>query len=468
MPLRDAPPLTIDFKNFMKGHISRLPVERIPIDGFLGQNISLIENFVPGIALGQVKYNTVLKNTAGTTITGPVRGGCTYIAKNGTKYYVMACGGYLWYSIAGSGTFSPYRVLLTGGSYADLSITDQQTEFAEFEGNLYVVTGNFPVILNTDGTINYANSRILVIQNTEVHFIDNTELAVPSGAQYIWVDKQRLFAACTPTAISGLFWTNSYFLYTVTPGTPVILGASSSTPWTPVTGANYDTVGEYDGESITAIFPYQNNLIVFKPRNVYTYSTIGDITNWGSVRVDTTYGCPFNRTIKEMEGYLYWLSYDGIVQFDGTNANLIDDNIRPDILAIPQLASSSRQWVNGTTTDFNLGTFGADLVDTSGNELQQNNQQSSFASGTFGGKVIAGTYDTTQNIRLMAQILANGAFTNTLQNPDGTVVLQTTTYPVDTQQYVVINASTMLTGSGAAHFLYNMPSTSGSYYYTLS
>jgi hypothetical protein len=439
--LKDNTPLTLQFKNFMKGYISRLPPERIPPEAFLGQNIDLGQNFVPSQALGQVRYNATGLPAA------PQRGGCTYITTNGTKYYVVACGGSLYYSIAGSGTFTQYQVKLTGGGYAALSMADNQAEFAQFEGNLYVVNGNFPVISNADAL--YADSRIIVITGTEVHIINGTEgansNAVPAGLQYIWVDKQRLFAATTPTSVCGLFWTNAYFLYNIVAGTVPITGLSSSTPWTPVSGLNYDTVGEDDGEHIAGIFPYQNNLIVFKPRNVYTYSTVGDITNWGSVRADTRYGCPFNRTIQEMEGYLYWLSYDGIVQFDGTNANLIDDNIRNRILGIPQLASSSRQWFNGSTPDFAAGTFGADLIDDSDNELMQKSQAPNFANGTFGIHAISGTGDPSPNLRLLSESLQAdwnaGAFSNAIANGNAVILTQQT---ISTPAYIqqLTNATT--------------------------
>lgn len=423
MALKEESPLTLLFDNLTKGHISRLPIERIPIDGFIGQNIDLIRNFVPSIALGQVKYNsTGLPNS-------PIRGGCTYTTTAGMKYYVVACGGSLYYSIAGSGTFTQYQIPLhAGNALVPITIADQQTEFSEYNGKLYIINGSYPIINNSDAY--YTDSRIIVISGTSVWVITGTEATVPSGAQYIKLDKERLFFANSITSPSGLFWTNAYFDYTIgTPASttynPVIFGTSGSTPFTPASGANFDYVGKDDGESISAIYPYQNNLIVFKATNDYTYSTVGDIGNWGSVRVDTIYGCPFNRTIQEMEGYLYWLSYSGIVQFDGTNANLIDDNIRPDIIGVPQLSSASRQWVNGQTADFNAGTFGVDLIDDSGNELQQKSQKTIFASGAFGTSTIQGISELTANIRLLALALAStGTLVNTVAN-DTNIILAT-------------------------------------------
>lgn len=350
MPLKDNAPLRLSFDNFIKGHISRLTPERTPIDAFSdSQNISLNERFLPIQAFGQYKYNS-------TTLGAyPVRGGITYVTTAGTKYYVVACAGFLWYSVVGSGTFAKYQVTLNS-SAVDMTVNeDTDFEFAQYNGRLYVVNGKYPIITNDHSSDHsFTTSRMIKITTTTV--VGLTVADIPSGLQYIWIDKERLFGANSIAQGSGLFWTNAYFDYFT----------NAETNWTPVSGLNYDYVGKDDGESISALFPYQNSMFVFKSRNVYRYSTAGDITNWGSVRVDTNYGAPFNRTVWELEGYLYWLSFNGIVQFDGTNTTLMDDNINPDILSLPQLSSNSRQWNIGQTLDFNAGVTAPDAILKSG------------------------------------------------------------------------------------------------------
>ena len=98
MPLKTSEPLPIKIlASFDKGHITRMPAESVPEGAFPDeQNISLDEKFVPTVALGQFKYNLSALASA------PVRGGCIYATTDGTKYYVAACGGFLWYSISGS------------------------------------------------------------------------------------------------------------------------------------------------------------------------------------------------------------------------------------------------------------------------------------------------------------------------------------------------------------------------------
>jgi len=425
MPLKDNEQLRLSFDNFMKGHITRIPPERCPIDAFSNsQNISLNEKFLPIQAFGQYKYN------ATTLGAYPVRGGITYKTTSGTKYYVVACAGFLWYSVAGSGTFTKYQVTLNSVA-VDMTVDeDTDYEFAQYNGKLYVVNGKYPIITN-DHTSDHQYTTSRMIKITDTTPVGLTVADIPAGLKYIWVDKERLFGLNSIAQGSGLFWTNAYFDYTT----------NAEANFTPVSGANYDYVGKDDGESGAGLFPYQNSMFVFKDRNVYRYSTDGDITNWGSVRIDTNRGCPFNRTIHTIDGYLYWLSLEGIVRSDGTNVDLIDDNIRDRILSLPQLSSNSRQWSIAQTANFDAGTFGADLIDTYDNQLQQKSQKSIFTDGTFGAKVITGIDDTTANIRLMAQDLSGdwdaGTFSDTITSGN-TVVLKLVDdrYQVPRQQRV--------------------------------
>jgi hypothetical protein len=337
--------LRLIFDNFMKGTISRVTPERCPQDAFSdSENISLNEKFMPIKAKGQKIYNTGANfgNYA-------CRGGCVYKRADGTKYYVVAAGGFLWYGLAGSTSFLKYQI-----SGVDLTMTETATvEFAQYNNKLYVVNGQYPVITNTAHT----TDRMIKIDGTTP--VGLTVSDIPSGLQFIKVDKERLFGFNSIAQPNGLFWTNAYFDYST----------NSETNWTPVSGLNYDYVGKDDGEIGSAIEPYQTYMYVFKNRNIYKYSTAGDITNWGSIRLDTLYGCPFNRTIQNINGVLYWLSPDGVVRYDGSTVQLIDDNIREDILELPQLASSSRQWSAATATVFDAGTFEDSVLDTSDNQL---------------------------------------------------------------------------------------------------
>ena len=74
------------------------------------------------------------------------------------------------------------------------------------------------------------------------------------------------------------------------------------------------------------------------------------------MRVDTKYGWLYFRCIKEFNGMLIYLSYDGVVMFNGNSATLVSEQIRDKILELPQLQINLRQWLTSTTAEFDTGT----------------------------------------------------------------------------------------------------------------
>ena len=343
MVLKPPPKTLVELNNFAKGLITRTPAERIPTDALAdgSQNISLDDKLMPTKSLGHFKYNQ-------TTIgAAACRGGCIFTLTSGTKYYVVACNKKLWYSVAGSGTWTAYQI---GG--ADLTFASEtDVEFAQYNNKLYVVNGLYPVISNGSHT----TDRMLKIDGTTVTGLTVSD--IPKAAQYAWIEQERLFLAGSIDAVNGLFWTNAFFDYST----------NSETNFTPVAGLNYDYMGKDDGENITALYSYQGYVMVFKPKNLYREAITGDITTWSHSRVDTIYGCAFQRTIQELEGYLYWLSPQGVVRYDGSNVILIDDAIKDKIFALPQLASGLREILYNTTAQFGSSTG---TIDTSGNQLK--------------------------------------------------------------------------------------------------
>jgi hypothetical protein len=330
--VQDNETLRIILDSWNKGIISRTPAERIPIDSFSdSENIDLDTKLLPMKVLGHSKYN------ATTLGAYPVRGACLFTRTDGTKYYVVACGGKLYYSLAGSGTFAAYQI-----SSADVTFsTDTDVEFAQYNNKLYVVTGLYPVITNAAHT----TDRMLKIDGTTVTGLTISD--IPQALKYIWVHQERLFGAGASGTPNGLFWTNAYFDYST----------NAETNWTPTTGLNYDYVGKDDGESIAALFSYQGFMLVIKPKNIYRYATTGDITTWTSFRVDSNHGTPFHRTVKEMNGYAYWFSREGVVRFNGSSTEFVDDPIKDKILGLPQLVSNVRQWFISTGAEFSEGFY---------------------------------------------------------------------------------------------------------------
>lgn len=387
---------------------------KIPDDAFSdGEDIDLGVDDLPVKRSGHQKYNT------GTLGAYPVRGGCLYVLADGTRYYIVACGGKLFYSVVGSGTFTAYKV---GG--VDLTMdADADVEMVQYLDDVWIVNGKYPIITNasftttrmirihgtvvneeTTGTADsgstttivdnaltqaddYWNGGFAVITagtnvgeirsisdfvagtdtvTVSVAFTDPIDATsvyalyarvgdnnTPQGGEFIIKHQERLVVAKSDDQPNGLYWTEPYL----------------PEDWTPAYGLNYDFVGKDDGEIITSVISYQGYIIVAKPRNMYRYSTLGDITDWQSYRADTHFGCLYHRTMWEFEGKLAYLSGDGVVLFDGNNAVIISDNIEDTIANLPQLKTNIRQWLQTTTAQFATGTFGAKLIDNADNQL---------------------------------------------------------------------------------------------------
>lgn len=431
---------------------------QIPDNAFSdGENIELGANYIPVKCKGHHKYNAV------TLGANPVRGGCLYVMTDGTKYYVFACGGKLYYSIAGSGTFTAYKI---GGS--DLTIdSDADVEMVQYLDCLWVINGKYPIITNTG----FADSRMIRIHGTTVNeeatgtadsgtattLVDNAltqvddywnggYLVITAGTNSGETRAISDFVAGTDTVTVSVAFSNPidatsvYAIYArvgdnntpkggefiiehqerlfVAKSDDQVNGLYWTEPflpedWTPEYGLNYDFVGRDDGEVMTGIISYQAYVIVTKPHNVYRYSTSGDIWEWKSYKADTHFGCLYHRTLREFFGRLIYLSPDGVVLFDGNNAAIISDNIEDSIADLPQLKTNIRQWLQSTTTHFDTGTFGAKLVDTSDDELKALPQTSQADWD-------AGTKSTVDTSTQVGNVILNAGTTNIALNQTAT------------------------------------------------
>lgn len=90
----------------------------------------------------------------------------------------------------------------------------------------------------------------------------------------------------------------------------------------------YIEVRTNDGDQITAIRTFQNQLMVFKKDSFH--KLIGtDETNFQLVELSTEYGCVNNRAIAESQNFLLFLDQEGVVQFNGANFQIISLAIDP-------------------------------------------------------------------------------------------------------------------------------------------
>lgn len=354
--------------NFLKGLISRVSDDKIADNAFSDcMNIDLSENYLPKSVKGKIKVNSVALDTK------PCQGMTIYNNKELGSLMIVACGGYIYYSPLNTDNFQKYKID-NAGTLEDVVIDENvRVRFVQYNDRIFVFTGKYPVIENED----FSNACILVLYKTTATFInrdsfyawtksgsifytlsatptngdvifsdlyrtkisatvssydssnnkftdsDNTEYTrttnsdkidnnIPKGLKIGFIHQERLFGLGSIEDESGIYWSQPY----------------DPTRWTPVYGLNYDTVGKDDGEIITGGASFGGAYVyIFKQHNVYRYLTNGDIDQWSSNKVDTTYGCVAHETIRLFNGLLTYLSPEGVAQLNGNSAVLIDEQI---------------------------------------------------------------------------------------------------------------------------------------------
>lgn len=354
--------------NFLKGLISRPSDDKIADNAFSDCiNIDLSEKFLPKSIKGKIKVNaTILDNK-------PCQGITIYNNKELGSLLIVACGGYIYYSPLNTDNFQKYKID-NAGTLENVKIdADVRVRFVQYNDRIFVFTGKYPVIENED----FSNACILVLYKTTATFInrdsfyawtksgsvfytlsatptngdiifsdlyrtkisttvssydsgnnkftdsDNNEYTrttssdkidnnIPQGLKIGFIHQERLFGLGSIEDENGVYWSQPY----------------DPTRWTPIYGLNYDTVGKDDGEIITGGASFGGAYVyIFKQHNVYRYLTSGDIDQWTSNKVDTTHGCVAHETIRLFNGFLTYLSPDGVAQLNGNSAVLIDEQI---------------------------------------------------------------------------------------------------------------------------------------------
>jgi hypothetical protein len=289
-----------------KHDIDRLHKFDWEVDGFAGLDNSsdpsaLPDNFSPNLLnvlydlTGAVETRKGYTKLITNSLPGAIVNGHPFYKSDGTKLLVFAVnctnagtapggvtGTYLYkYDNAGGGT-------LIGGPYTINTFWD----FTTIRNNVYAVNG-------VDGVFQWGGSGSFInISTFPIQYIENR--------------KNRLYGAKL----------NSSLLYFTDP--------SNYGTW-----GNFIEINTDDGQTITSIKKYFDDVVIFKTQSVWYAQGeplgTGASTTLGNIQIrqaDSEVGCPAPLSIRKIrQGILMWVCESGVAVMQNYHATIISDKI---------------------------------------------------------------------------------------------------------------------------------------------
>lgn len=169
---------------------------------------------------------------------------------------------------------------------------------------------------------------------------DGTTFATVSGApngQYVVTHKNRLYIAGDPANPSRLYMSD--------------LGLPASWP-----ALNFIDVDTNDGDKITGIVEHLDALVIFKERSVHVLRGTGP-QNYNLVDAHQSKGCVSHWTAISILGRLYYLSRDGVYEFDGKASHLVSDIIRGSVLGLNGNQAWNQQYLSNACAVDYMGKY---------------------------------------------------------------------------------------------------------------
>lgn len=311
------------------------------------QNVEFTENGLPSKRRGTDLY--------GDAPDSDVLGlGSLYMA-DGTRYHVRASGTSLYYLSGDTWTAITGLALTAGknmnfvqarGALYGFNGTDKMAKWTGSGGATqpaYGVTASFGI---------YYKNRLIASGNatapTRVYMSSSKNADTFTG-----LSGTATAGGATTLTDTGKSWTTNEFeglkLYvtagtgagqyrTVASNTATVLTVTESWTTNPdntsqytVEGGDTIDIAKDDGQAVTGLAKFENKLLIFKERSVYsmTFDDVGPIVEL----VSASYGCVSHRSIDSVENDVFFLAQDG-VRTIGYVPNIVGQ-LRTNLLTLP-------------------------------------------------------------------------------------------------------------------------------------
>jgi len=394
---------------FSRGvYTAKDPVEIPDLSMSFASNIVLDIEGQPTKIEGTQSYNPTAMGTS-----APIKGMVTFTGEDNNQYIVTACNNLLYWS-SGSGIMTPIKYL-----NANVNITiDTANFFYRFvvydkvisstqKKVAYCISDAYPISTNSNGSGTNTRSSVSralrlqvnngVIIGLNVYYdaggltagsddamVGQASTAVwnvgwPLQGKYAEKIYDRIVIANYANAPNGWIASNAQDSE----------GSVSGGGWTDNALSNLaDTGGGKYPEPFTGVKVLNSSILMFSRHSVLNVQAVpGPITSWRETFIPTTLGALNQESIVlHTDGWVYFVSEEGIARTNGSVAERVDWNIQDQISNLTQLQQNAFNLALNEQTDWAGGAIiGTNILDTSSNILQSSlkNTKTQFDSGTY-------------------------------------------------------------------------------------